>query len=105
MENCAKFLAKFCLNMGCSGTCQHVCICVRSYEFCELLQLFDPPFIEENDITAAHVPCLEVIVPLGARPVLMAELQRDLHLYVAASAGFTIDHGDVDDFTAGILTW
>ena len=35
----------------------------------------------------------------------MAELQRDLHLYVAASAGFTIDHGDVDDFTAGIPTW
>jgi hypothetical protein len=34
----------------------------------------------------------------------MAELQRDLHLYVAASAGFTIDHGDVGDFTAGILT-
>jgi hypothetical protein len=35
----------------------------------------------------------------------MAELQRDLHLYVAAPAGFTIDHGDVGDFTAGILTW
>ena len=35
----------------------------------------------------------------------MAEHQRDLHLYVEASAGFTIDHGDVDDFTAGILTW
>jgi hypothetical protein len=35
----------------------------------------------------------------------MAELQRDLHLYVAASSGFTIDHGYVDDFTAGILTW
>ena len=41
----------------------------------------------------------------GARPVLMAELQRDLHLYVAASSGFTMDHGDVGDFTAGILTW
>jgi hypothetical protein len=35
----------------------------------------------------------------------MAELQRDLHLYVAAPAGFTIDHGDVDDFTPDILTW
>ena len=48
---------------------------------------------------------LEVLVPFGARPVLMAELQRDLRLYVAASAGFTINHGDVDDLTAGILTW
>jgi hypothetical protein len=35
----------------------------------------------------------------------MAEIQRDLHLYVAASAGLTIDHGDVGGFTAGILTW
>ena len=78
--------------------------CKISYEIFELLQLFDPSFIEENDITAAHVARLEVIGPFGARPVLMAEHQRDLHLYVAASAGFTIDHGDVDDFT-GILTW
>jgi hypothetical protein len=41
------------------------------------------------------VACLEVIAPFGARPVLMAKLQRDLHLHVAASAGFTIEHGDV----------
>ena len=88
-----------------TGTCQHVYSCVHSYKICELLQLFDPSLIEENDITAAHVARLGVIVPFGARPVLMAELQRDLHLYVAASAGFTIDHGDVDDFSAGILTW
>jgi hypothetical protein len=105
LETFAKFLAKFRLNMGCTGTCQHVCSCVHSYEICELLQLFDPSFIEENDITAAQVARLEVIVPFGARPILMAELQRDVHLYVAASAGFTSDHGDVGDFTAGILTW
>jgi hypothetical protein len=68
---------------------------VRSYEICELLKLFGPSFIEENDITAAHVARLEVIVPFGARPVLM----------VAAPAGFTIDHGGAGDFTAGIFTW
>jgi hypothetical protein len=83
-----------------TGTCQNVYSCVRSYEISKLLQLFDPSFIEENDITVAHVARLEVIVPFGARPVLM-----DLNLYVAASAGFTIDHGDVGGFTAGILTW
>ena len=88
-----------------TGTCQHVCSCVHSYEICELLQLFDPSFIEENDTTAAHVARLEVIVPFGARPVFMEKIQRDLHLYVAASAGFTIDHGNADDFTAGIFTW
>jgi hypothetical protein len=35
----------------------------------------------------------------------MAELQRDLHLYAAAPAEFTIRRGDVGDFTAGFLTW
>ena len=76
---------------------------MSSYEICELFQLFDPSFIEQNDITAANR--LEVTAPFGARPVLMAVLQRDMHLYVVAPAGFTIGHGDVDDFTAGILTW
>ena len=88
-----------------TGTSQLVCSCVHADEIFELLQLFDLSFIEENCITAAHVARLEVIVPFGARPVLMVELQRDLHLYVAASAGFTIGHGNVGDFTAGILTW
>jgi hypothetical protein len=78
---------------------------LQSYGIYELPQLFDSSFIEESDITAAHVARLEVAVPFGARPVLMVELQRDLHLYVAASAGFKIDHGDVDDFTAAILIW
>ena len=32
-------------------------------------------------------------------------LQRDLPAYVAAASGFSIDHGDVDDFTEGILGW
>jgi hypothetical protein len=53
----------------------------------------------------ALVASLDVIVPFGAKPVLMESLKRDLHLYVAAAAGFTIDHGDVDDFTSGILSW
>jgi hypothetical protein len=32
-------------------------------------------------------------------------LQRDLPAYVAAASGFSIDHGDVGDFTEGILGW
>jgi hypothetical protein len=87
-----------------TGTCQHVYSCIHSYEICGVLQLFGPSFNEENDSTAVNVARLEVILPFKARPALMLELQRDLHLYVVASAGFTMDHGDVDDFTAGILT-
>jgi hypothetical protein len=32
-------------------------------------------------------------------------LQRDLPAYVAAASGFSIDHGDVGEFTEGILVW
>jgi hypothetical protein len=48
---------------------------------------------------------LAEINPFGERPDLMAALQRDLTAYVAAASGFSIDHGDVDDFTEGLLGW
>jgi hypothetical protein len=35
----------------------------------------------------------------------MARLQRDLPTYIAAANGFSIDHGDVGDFTKAILSW
>jgi hypothetical protein len=88
-----------------TGTCQLLYSCAHSYRICELLQFFDPSYIDENGITVALVACLAEIVPFGARPALIEALQRDLHLYVAAAVGFTIDHGDVDDFTSGILSW
>jgi hypothetical protein len=88
------------LEVRLTGTCQHAYSCVNSYEICELLQLFEPSLIEENDITAALLARLEVVLPFGARPVLMTELQRDLHLYVEAPAAFAIDQSDVGDFTA-----
>ena len=38
-------------------------------------------------------------------PSLVTQLERDLHLYLAAAHGFTCDHGDVDTFTAAVLGW
>jgi hypothetical protein len=35
----------------------------------------------------------------------MARLQCDLPTYIAAVNGFSIDHGDVSNFTKGILSW
>jgi hypothetical protein len=35
----------------------------------------------------------------------MARLQCDLLTYIAAANCFSIDHGDVGDFTIGILSW
>ena len=48
---------------------------------------------------------LDEIVPFGARPGLVEELQRDLPLYVAAARGFSIDHSDINAFTEGVLGW
>jgi hypothetical protein len=35
----------------------------------------------------------------------MAQLQRDLPTYTAAANGFSIDHGDVNNYTKMILRW
>ena len=36
---------------------------------------------------------------------LIADLKRDLHLYIAAARGFSVDHSDVDVFTDSVLLW
>jgi hypothetical protein len=35
----------------------------------------------------------------------MAQLQRDLSTYTAAANGFSIYHGDVNNYTKMILRW
>jgi hypothetical protein len=45
------------------------------------------------------------INPFGERTVLMARLQRDLPIYIAATNGVSIDQGYVGDFTKGIPIW
>ena len=44
------------------------------------------------------------IKPFGKRSDLIARLQRD-PTYTGAANGFSIDYGDVDDFTKEILSW
>ena len=88
-----------------TGECGPVYSCKHSYLICELAQLFDPSYIAANVITAEFVARLDEIVPFGARPGLVEELQRDLPLYVAAARGFSIDHSDINAFTEGVLGW
>ena len=88
-----------------TGECGQVFSCKHSYLICELAQLFDPSYIAANVITAEFVARLDEIVPFGARPGLVEELQRDLPLYVAAARGFSIDHSDINAFTEGVLGW
>jgi hypothetical protein len=79
--------------------------CEQPYLICELIQLFDPPYVAESTITTELVARLAEMKPFEERPDLMAALQRDLPAYVSAASGFSIDHGDVDDFTERILDW
>jgi hypothetical protein len=48
---------------------------------------------------------LAEIKPFGERSDLIARLQRALPTYIAAVNGFSIGHGDVSDFTRGVLSW
>jgi hypothetical protein len=52
--------------------------CENSYLICELVQLFDPPYIAERSATINLVARLAETKPFGERPDLMARLQRDL---------------------------
>jgi hypothetical protein len=72
--------------------------CEHSQLICELAQLFDPPYVAERSVTI-HLE------PFGERPDLLARLQRDLAIYIAAPNGVFIDHGDEGDFTKGVLSW
>jgi hypothetical protein len=70
----------------------------------ELLKLIDPSYITEKNATIDLLARLGEIKPFGERPDLVARLQRDLPTYIASSNGFSIDHGDVENFTKGILS-
>jgi hypothetical protein len=72
---------------------------------CELVYLFDPPYVAERSITIGLVARLAEIKPFGERPDLVARLQRDLPTCIAAAIGLSIDQGDEGDFTKGILSW
>jgi hypothetical protein len=77
----------------------------NSYLICELVQLFDPFYVAERRVTIDLVARLAEIKQFEERPDLMARLQRDLPTYIAAANGFAINHGDVGDFTKGLLSW
>jgi hypothetical protein len=60
-------------------------------------------YVAEKGAFIDLVARLAEIKPFGKRLDLMARLQRDLPTYIAATNCFSIDHGDVDDFTKKIL--
>jgi hypothetical protein len=77
----------------------------NSLLICEFVQLFDPSYVAERSLTIDLVARLAEIKPFGERPDLMARLQHDLPTYITAANGFSVDHGDVGDFTKGIPSW
>jgi len=69
----------------------------------------DPPCVAEHEaaINSAPVRELALVVPLAMERGggLLADLERDLPLLLAAAHGLTADHGSVDDFTESALGW
>ena len=73
-----------------------------------LARVFDPSFLSENEglVDDSFIDSLIAIKPLSCGDgALITALKRDLHLYVAASRGFVVDHSDVDVFTDAVLGW
>jgi hypothetical protein len=46
-------------------------------------------------------PLISKIIPSD----FAVRLQRDLPTYIAAANGFSIDHGNVSDFTKEVMSW
>ena len=91
-----------------TGNCKTMFSCQHTYEVFRLARIFDPSFVSDNEaaIDNAFVSNLAAIKPLARDGGdLIRELQRDLHLYIAESRGFVVDHGDVGTFTTSVLAW
>jgi hypothetical protein len=69
-----------------------------SYLIYKLVQLSNHlTFLKDTLPLTSCAACRNQAV--GEKSDLMARLQRDLPTYTAAANGFSIDHGDVGDFT------
>ena len=83
--------------------------CTHSYAICRVLRLFDPSYVAEHEATidSASVRELALAVSLAMERGggLLTDLERDHPLLLAATHGFTADHGSVDDFTESALGW
>jgi hypothetical protein len=69
------------------------------YLICELVQLYDISAVAENSAIIDLVARLVQIKPFRKRPGLMVRFRRDMPTYIVAANRFSIDHGNVDDFT------
>ena len=84
-----------------TDNCQTPYHCSAPYEVCRVSQLFDPSFAAVN-LTSAFVDELCAAVPALKR--VAAAIKAEVATYrVATRAAPSIDHSDVDAFTATVL--
>ena len=72
---------------------------------CTLAQGFDPSYANEKKIDAAFVRQMAAITPLAEEEGLLTAMEGELPAYLAAAAGASFDHGDVNAFTEAVLLW
>ena len=73
--------------------------CSQMYEVYRLVQAFDPSFAAQH-VNPAWVDALTAIPPLAEH---VPKLKLELPAYLSKCAGTAFDHGDVKEFTAGVL--
>ena len=93
-----------------TGNCRRQFSCEHTYDVFRLARVFDPSFVSENEATInqAFVRSLGAIKPLARDDgALLRAMERDIHLYISAARGFTVDYSDVDIFTEAspVLAW
>jgi hypothetical protein len=84
-----------------TGNSDYIFKCEPSYLTCELVQVFDPSYLAERSVTIDLVRGLSKSSRWGEAGPHGAIAARPAHLH--AANGFSIDHGDVGDFTKRTL--
>ena len=84
------------------GSCNNINYdCSAMWEVLRLLKAFDPSFASAS-LTEAMARDLVKIKPLRK---MGDELLRELPSYLSAAKDFTVDHKDIEVFTASVLNW
>ena len=66
--------------------------------------MFDPSWADSHANTVDHA-FLDGLITIDVLELLIPGPNRELAGYLAACAGATFDHADVDAFTIGVLGW
>lgn len=86
-----------------TGNCDDVYDCSEMYEWCRVLQVFDPMY-GRSHTSVNSIDDLAKVTPLVAHANLQ-DMKSELLKFLTLSQDVTVNYNDVDSFTQTTLSW